>query len=142
MKIGDKNNDYLFNDDNLEKKPSENYIMTYTSRGEFDKFDSNEIKNMFIKKGVQAYDFHDKKNGNGGNISSISFKLKGQDEGKINSVENDLKRENYKIKIRKNDNLKNINNEKISKIKEEKRFKIMPKEILQKKGFTKQFNKY
>ena len=142
LKIGQKNNDILNNTDNANEKPSGNYIMTYTSKGQFDKFDSNELKNMFIKKGMQAYNFHNKNTYNGKNLNSISFKLKGQDEGKINSIENELKNENYKIKIRKDDNLKKFNNEKVNKINEEKRFKIIPKEIIQRKGFSRQFSKY
>jgi hypothetical protein len=142
LKIGEKNSDNLINDDYFNEKPSENYIMTYTSKDQFDKFDSNELKNMFIKKGVQAYNFHNNNNFNGKNVNSISFKLNGQDADKINSIETELKNENYKVKIRKEDNLKKFNNEKVNKIKEEKRFKIMPKEIIQRKGFSRQFAKY
>ena len=142
LKIGEKNSDNLINDDYFNEKPSENYIMTYTSKDQFDIFDSNELKNMFIKKGVQAYNFHNKSNFNGKNVKSISFKLNGQDADKINSIETELKNENYKVKIRKEDNLKKFNNEKVNKIKEEKRFKIMPKEIIQRKGFSRQFAKY
>ena len=142
LKIGEKNSDNLINDDYFNEKPSENYIMTYTSKDQFDKFDSNELKNMFIQKGVQAYNFHNKNNFNGKNVKTISFKLNGQDADKIKSVENELKNENYKVKIRKEDNLKKFNNEKVNKIKEEKRFKIMPKEIIQRKGFSRQFAKY
>ena len=142
LKIGEKNSDNLINDDYFNEKPSENYIMTYTSKDQFDKFDSNELKNMFIKKGVQAYNFHNNNNFNGKNVKSISFKLNGQDADKIKSIETELKNEKYKVKIRKEDNLKKFNNEKVNKIKEEKRFKIMPKEIIQRKGFSRQFAKY
>ena len=142
LKIGEKNNDILINTDNINEKPSANYIMTYTSKGQFDKFDSNELKNMFIKKGMQAYDFDNKNTYNGKNLNSISFKLKGQDTDKINNIEKELKNENYKIKIRKDDNIKKFNNEKVNKMNEEKRFKIMPKEMIQRKGFSRQFSKY
>jgi len=142
LKIGEKNSDNLINDDYFNEKPSENYIMTYTSKDQFDKFDSNELKNMFIKKGIQAYNFHNKNNFNGKNVKSISFKLNGRDADKIKSIETELKNENYKVKIRKEDNLKKFNNEKVNKIKEEKRFKVMPKEIIQRKGFSRQFAKY
>ena len=99
LKIGEKNNNLIFNDDNLDKKPSEKYIMTYTSKGGYDKFDSNEIKNIFGKKGVQAYDIVNKNNYNGRNIKVISFKLKGQNDEKIQKIENELRKENYKLKL-------------------------------------------
>ena len=142
LKINEKNNNIIFNDDKLEKKPSEKYVMTYTSKTKFDKFDSNEIKNIFEKKGVQVYDIHDKNTYNGANLNVVSFKLKGENEKRIQSIENDLKKENYKVKIKKDDNLNKVNKEQINKNKEEKRFKIMPKEIIQIRGFTKKFGKY
>lgn len=147
LKIGETNNNLIDNDDNMNKKPSEKYIMTYTTNSEFDKFDSNEIKNIFIKNGIQAYNFENKNKMNDFNVKNISFKLKGQDEEKINLIENDFKKEKYKLKIRKENNLKNANNvnEKTNKAKrnsEEKRFKIIPKDVLLRKGFVKQFTKY
>ena len=142
LKINDKNNDIIFNDDKLNKKPSEKYVMTYTSKTKFDKFDSNEIKNIFEKKGVQVYDIHDKNTYNGANLNVVSFKLKGENEKRIQSIENDLKKENYKVKIKKDNKLNKANKEQINKNKEEKRFKIMPKEIIQLRGFTKKFGKY
>ena len=143
LKINEKNNDIILNDDNLRKKPSEKYVMTYTSKTKFDKFDSSEIKNIFEKKGVQVYDIHDKNNNfNGRNLNCISFKLKGENDNKIQSIENDLKKENYKVKIKKDVNIKKVNKEQINKNKEEKKFKIMPKEIMERKGFTKKLGKY
>ena len=143
LKINEKNNDIILNDDNLKKKPSEKYVMTYTSNTKFDKFDSSEIKNIFEKKGVQVYDIRDKNNNfNGRNLNCISFKLKGENENKIQSIENYLKKENYKVKIKKDNNIKKANKEQINKNKEEKKFKIMPKEYIERKGFTKNLGKY
>ena len=143
LKINEKNNDIILNDDNLNKKPSEKYVMTYTSNTKFDKFDSSEIKNIFEKKGVQVYDIRDKNNNfNGRNLNCISFKLKGENENKIQSIENYLKKENYKVKIKKDNNIKKANKEQINKNKEEKKFKIMPKEYMERKGFTKNLGKY
>ena len=143
LKINEKNNDIILNDDNLKKKPSEKYVMTYTSNTKFDKFDSSEIKNIFEKKGVQVYDIRDKNNNfNGRNLNCISFKLKGENENKIQSIENYLKKENYKVKIKKDNNIKKANKEQINKNKEEKKFKIMPKEYIETKGFTKNLGKY
>ena len=143
LKINEKNNDIILNDDNLKKKPSEKYVMTYTSNTKFDKFDSSEIKNIFEKKGVQVYDIRDKNNNfNGRNLNCISFKLKGENENKIQSIENYLKKENYKVKIKKDNNIKKPNKEQINKNKEEKKFKIMPKEYIERKGFTKNLGKY
>ena len=143
LKINEKNNDIILNDDNLKKKSSEKYVMTYTSNTKFDKFDSSEIKNIFEKKGVQVYDIHDKNNNfNGRNLNCISFKLKGENENKIQSIENYLKKENYKVKIKKDNNIKKANKEQINKNKEEKKFKIMPKEYIERKGFTKNLGKY
>ena len=136
LKIGDKNHELIFNDNNLNKKPSEKYIMTYTSKGGYDKFDSNEIKNIFGKKGVQAYDIVNKNNYNGRNIKVISFKLKGQNDEKIQKIENELRKENYKLKIQKDNNIKNVNKEKKKENNENKKFKIMPKEIIRRKGFS------
>ena len=127
----------------MKKKPSEKYVMTYTSNTKFDKFDSSEIKNIFEKKGVQVYDIRDKNNNfNGRNLNCISFKLKGENENKIQSIENYLKKENYKVKIKKDNNIKKANKEQINKNKEEKKFKIMPKEYIERKGFTKNLGKY
>ena len=143
LKINEKNNDIILNDDNLKKKPSEKYVMTYTSNTKFDKFDSSEIKNIFEKKGVQVYDIRDKNNNfNGRNLNCISFKLKGENENKIQSIEIYLKKENYKVKIKKDNNIKKPNKEQINKNKEEKKFKIMPKEYIERKGFTKNLGKY
>ena len=143
LKINEKNNDIILNDDNLKKKPSEKYVMTYTSNTKFEKFDSSEIKNIFEKKGVQVYDIRDKNNNfNGRNLNCISFKLKGENENKIQSIENYLKKENYKVKIKKDNNIKKANKEQINKNKEEKKFKIMPKEYIERKGFTKNLGKY
>ena len=143
LKINEKNNDIILNDDNLKKKSSEKYVMTYTSNTKFDKFDSSEIKNIFEKKGVQVYDIHDKNNNfNGRNLNCISFKLKGENENKIQSIENYLKKENYKEKKKKDNNIKKANKEQINKNKEEKKFKIMPKEYIERKGFTKNLGKY
>ena len=138
LKINDKNNNIIFNNDNLKKKPSEKYVMTYLSKSKFDKFDSNELKNIFEKKGVHVYDIHDKNTFTGRNLNAVSFKLKGENENKIQSIENDLKKENYKVKIKKDNNFK----EQINKNKEEKRFKLMPKEVLKRKGFLRQYAKY
>ena len=138
LKINDKNNNIIFNNDNLKKKPSEKYVMTYSSKSKFDKFDSNELKNIFEKKGVHVYDIHDKNTFTGRNLNAVSFKLKGENEDKIQSIENDLKKENYKVKIKKDNNFK----EQINKNKEEKRFKLMPKEVLKRKGFLRQYAKY
>ena len=138
LKINDKNNNIIFNNDNLKKKPSEKYVMTYSSKSKFDKFDSNELKNIFEKKGVHVYDIHDKNTFTGRNLNAVSFKLKGENENKIQSIENDLKKENYKVKIKKDNNFK----EQINKNKEEKRFKLMPKEVLKRKGFLRQYAKY
>jgi hypothetical protein len=138
IKIRKDDNIKKFNNDNLKKKPSEKYVMTYSSKSKFDKFDSNELKNIFEKKGVHVYDIHDKNTFTGRNLNAVSFKLKGENENKIQSIENDLKKENYKVKIKKDNNFK----EKINKNKEEKRFKLMPKEVLKRKGFLRQYAKY
>ena len=142
LKIGEKNNNDDFKEDNLNKKPSDKYIMTYRSKGTYDKFDSSEIKDIFCQKGIQAYDIHSKNSNNLDNINTISFKLKGENEEKIKSVENDLKKENYKLKIRKDDNKNNINNEKFNKVNDEKKFKIMPMERFKRKGNLNKLWKY
>ena len=63
------------------------------------------------------------------------MKLKGNNnKDKIDSIESDLKKEKYKIKIKHGDINKTINNEKINKLSNEKRFKMIPKVNLNRKG--------
>lgn len=137
-KIGDKNdnyNTYINKKLNINEKPSEKYIMAYSSKGQFNKFNKDEIKDIFGQKGIQAYDIDCNNSSNDGYYNTISMKLKGNNnKDKIDSIESDLKKEKYKIKIKQGDINKTINNEKINKLSNEKRFKMIPKVNLNRKG--------
>ena len=137
-KIGDKNdnyNTYINKKININEKPSEKYIMAYSSKGQFNKFNKDEIKDIFGQKGIQAYDIDCNNSSNDGYYNTISMKLKGNNnKDKIHSIESDLKKEKYKIKIKQGDINKTINNEKINKLSNEKRFKMIPKVNLNRKG--------
>ena len=107
-KIGDKTGNYITYINNINEKPSDKYIMAYASKGKFNKFNKDEIKDIFGQKGLQAYDSNCNNSSNDGYYNTISMKLKGNNKDKINSIESDLKKEKYKIKIKKGDINKTI----------------------------------
>ena len=73
---------------------------------------------------------------NDNNMSEINEKENNEIDEKIQKIENELRKENYKLKIQKDNNIKNVNKEKKKENNEEKKFKIMPKEIIRRKGFS------
>ena len=159
-KIGQKKS--INNVNKKQEKKSEHdftdYVLTYATKGTFEKFGENEIKKMFEKNGVHIYDVH-KNMFDKGNYNMIKFKVRDDKEGqealnqKINNIEQNLGK-NYKVKINreKKKNLKlnsknfvsnpgaklGILNENIGVYNNAKYTKI-PDNIRNKKGFSKQF---
>ena len=106
-----KNLDKNFN--NLKKHDDYNihdFILSYDSKAKnaknnFDKFDENEIKLLFSKKGIHAYDIQ-KNQFDNGKYNVIKFKVR-ENEGenslkeKMKEIENDFIEKKYKICIEK-----------------------------------------
>ena len=140
-------------------------MITYSKKGQnFGKFNDLEIKNMFGKKGIHVYDIHYSPLKNG-NYNTISFKVMGNDNKnqitkRVKMVQEDLKKNNYKVNIEKGEqrnrkkNTRGFLNNSAEKrgiffdtsYNRSSRFKIMPEEYKKRKGFTKEFigidNKY
>ena len=148
---------------NIDKKINENkdagyhdYVITYSLKGnQFDKFEDHEIKNMFGKKGINVYDIH-KNPFVKGNSNTINLKISGNDSNnqlneKIKSIQDDLKKKNYRISIEKDDKNKKKGHRKINQSGSMgefpkttvnaggTRFKIMPPEYKVRRGFIKEF---
>ena len=159
-KIGKKKN--MNNSNKKPEKKSEHdftdYVLTYATKGNFEKFGENEIKNLFEKNGVHIYDIH-KNMFDKGTYNMVKFKVRDDKEGqdalnqKITNIEKDLGK-NYKVKINKEKkknlkiNSKNfvsnpgaklgILNENIGMHNNAKYTKI-PDNIKNKKSFSRQF---
>ena len=158
-KIGKKKN--MNNSNKKPEKKSEHdftdYVLTYATKGNFEKFGENEIKNLFEKNGVHIYDIH-KNMFDKGTYNMVKFKVRDDKEGqdalnqKITNIEKDLGK-NYKVKINKEKkknlkiNSKNfvsnpgaklgILNENIG-VHDNAKYTKIPAEIRQKKNFSKQ----
>ena len=155
-KINNKNINIKNNENNLNYI---DYIITYGLKGNtFDNYTENEIKNFFCKKGINVTNIHKNTFGKGKKYNTINLKIidnnnkNGEINKKIKLIQEELNKNNYKIKIEKgnkSNNIKNIVNnpgekvailkDDISNKKERNKFKIMPKEYIARKGFTKQF---
>ena len=136
------------------------YVITYATKGnQFEKFDEVDIKKLFGAKGIQAYDVH-KNPFDKGNYNTISLKIKGNDNkelyDRVKMVQNDLRKKNYKINIErgavKNHGIKHgrlvsnpgakigiIHDSSTKNYYDGSQYKIMPPEMLARKGFAKQF---
>ena len=155
--------DKVNHNQNLLNKKGENnleyhdYTITYGTKGNnFENYNENEIKNLFGKKGINVYDIHKNTFGKG-KINTIELKISGNNNSdeinkKIKLIQEELNKKNYKIKIEKGNKSNNIkkfvNNpggkiaimkDNFSNKNEEPRFKLMPNDYRDKKGFTKQF---
>ena len=153
-RISNDLNNYNTNDNTFH-----DYVITYATKGnnQFEKFDEIDIQKLLGAKGILAYDIH-KNPFDKGNYNTINIKLKGNDTNnelynKVKKVQDDLRKQNYKINIEKgvvknhgkkggkmmlkpgskmvvvNDNKNN----------EGGKYKMMPKEVKARKGFTKEF---
>ena len=132
------------------------YILTYGTKDQFEKFGENEIKKIFEKNGVHIYDVRKNMFDRGG-YNTINFKVGDNKElnidKKINDIENNLSK-NYKVKINKEKkkdvkiNYKNFINNPGSKVgvlnenigkDNNTKFNKMPKQIMRRKDFSRQF---
>ena len=165
-KTGDKNIKKIDKNLNNVKKHDDynihDFVLSYDSnpkneKNSFDKFSENEIKLLFSKKGIHAYNIQ-KNQFDNRKYNVIKFRVR-ENEGeaslvkKIKEIENDFKNKEYKICIEKDveketkKNLKHIVNVPRSKVamfsENDKKNTLKKKEPLQIKNqskFTKQFN--
>ena len=159
-KIGNKKGN-IITKKTLEEKSGHDftdYVLTYGTKDNFEKFGENDIKKMFEKNGVHIYDVH-KNMFDKGSYNVIKFKVREDKEGqdalnnKMNNIEKNLGK-NYKIKINKEKkknvklNTKNfvsnpgaklgILNENIG-VHDNAKYTKIPDNIRNKKAFSKQF---
>ena len=127
-----KNLDKNFNNvKNYDDYKIHDFIISYDSKAKndknnFDKFSESEIKLLFSKKGIHAYDIQ-KNQFDNGKYNTIKFKVR-DNEGenslkeKMKEIENDFIKKEYKICIEKDiekekkKNLRNITNAPGSKV--------------------------
>ena len=134
------------------------YVITYPLKGnQFEKFDEYDIQKIFETRGIKTYDVH-KNPFDKGNYNMINLKIAGNDKNnelynKVKLVQEELKKQNYKINIEKGGNKVKkgkmvvrpgskigMLQENMFKGNEGSKFKIMPKELKARKGFAKQFD--
>ena len=157
--ITDKIN-HIDNKKITNNKNFDNYIITYGIRegNNFEKYNENEIKNIFGKKGINVYDIHKNNFARGKSYNTIELKIAGNNinnelNKKIKLIQDDLIKKNCKVKIekiKKSNNIKKtvtnpggkiaIMKENILNKKEENKYKMMPNEYKTKSNFTKQFS--
>ena len=145
------------NDNNID---FHDYVITYGTKGnQFEKYDENDIKRMFGMKGVQVYDIQRNPFGKG-DYNTVKFKVRYDENNsdvmnnKIQSIEDDLNKQNYRLKIEKEEeknfkkNDRNFVGNPGAKIgimvepgnaDSNAKYKMIPNNIRQKKGFSKQF---
>ena len=100
------NNNNNINNNNSNDNLYHDYVITYSVKGnKFEKLDEVGIQELFKKKGIRAYnvqkDCFDK-----GNYNTINIKFLGNDDknqlyNKVKKVQDELRKENYKINIEK-----------------------------------------
>ena len=157
--ITDKIN-HIDNKKIANNKNFDNYIITYGIRegNNFEKYNENEIKNIFGKKGINVYDIHKNNFARGRSYNTIELKIAGNNinndlNKRIKLIQDDLIKKNCKVKIekiKKSNNIKKtvtnpggkiaIMKENIINKKEENKYKMMPNEYKTKSNFTKQFS--
>ena len=157
--ITDKIN-HIDNKKIANNKNFDNYLITYGIKGgnNFEKYNENEIKNIFGKKGINVYDIHKNNFARGKSYNTIELKIAGNNinnelNKKIKLIQDDLIKKNCKVKIekiKKSNNIKKtvtnpggkiaIMKENIMNKKEENKYKMMPNEYKTKSNFTKQFS--
>ena len=157
--ITDKIN-HIDNKKITNNKNFDNYIITYGIKGgnNFEKYNENEIKNIFGKKGINVYDIHKNNFARGRSYNTIELKIAGNNinndlNKRIKLIQDDLIKKNCKVKIekiKKSNNIKKtvtnpggkiaIMKENIINKKDENKYKMMPNEYKTKRNFTKQFS--
>ena len=155
-----KVNERKFNVKNDNNIDYHDYVITYgTKNNQFEKYDESDIKKMFNMKGVQIYDIQ-KNPFDKGDYNTVKFKVRYDENNndiinnKIKNVEDDLNRQNYRLKIEKEGekNFKKSDRNFVgnpgSKVgimmdygnnDNNNKYKTMPDNVKQKKGFSKQF---
>ena len=159
-KVNERNDkrNFVRNNTNNNDNIYHDYVITYSTKGgnDFEKFEDFEIQKMFASKGLQTYDIH-KDPFYKGNYNMIHLKIKGNDRNdqlydKVKRVEEQLRREDYKINIEKDEDKNNGKNygKLVSKpgsnsgifnenTDEDSKYKVMPNNVKSRKGFTKEF---
>ena len=142
-----KNNKTLNNSKNKNDYKVHDYTLVYsTKHNKFDKFENDDIKKIFGKKGVHIYDV--KKNELGiGDLNSVKFRVRETEENnennieeKIKLVEEDFIKNKYKVSINKDKIKKNTKDNRNPKEKEAKtRIVKTPYKTKGQKYFTNQF---
>ena len=159
IKVGQK--DKKENEKEIGKKAGHDfldYILSYSTKGQFEKFEEGDIKKIFGSKGIHVYDIQ-KNMFDKGTYNTIKFKVrKNEEEGnlkqKLEEVKKELEKKDYKIQInpeKKKDIKKNsknfvsnpgaklgILNENVGNYNNAKHTKI-PEKIRKKNSFSNQF---
>ena len=157
-KVNHVNSNQNGNKNNGKKLEYYDYTITYGIKGNnFENYTEHEIKNLFGKKGINVYEIHKNNFGKGKKYNTINIKIAGNNKNdelnkKIKLIQDELIKNNYKLKIEKgnkSNKIKNIVNnpggklaimkDNVNNKKEEEKFKIMSAEYKAKRGFTKQF---
>jgi len=149
--VTDKPTNINRNNNDNEDYGYHDFVITYPLKNnQFEKFDEKDIQKLFGTKGVNVYDVH-KNPFPKENYNTITLKVKGSDynnelTSKVKSVQEDLKRKNYKVNIEKGTkkNVKKNNqradNNPSNPMNAGSTYKVMPPEYMQKKGFTNEYN--
>ena len=149
--VTDKPTNINRNNNDNEDYGYHDFVITYPLKNnQFEKFDEKDIQKLFGTKGVNVYDVH-KNPFPKENYNTITLKIKGNDinnelTSKVKSVQEDLKRQNYKLNIEKGTkkNVKKNNqrteNNPSNPMNAGSTYKVMPPEYMQKKGFTNEYS--
>ena len=149
--VTDKPTNINRNNNDNEDYGYHDFFITYPLKNnQFEKFNENDIQKLFGTKGVNVYDVH-KNPFPKENYNTITLKVKGNDvnnelTNKVKLVQEDLKRKNYQVNIEKGikQNAKKISqrtgNNPSNPMNAGSVYKVMPKEYIQKKGFTNQYS--
>jgi len=149
--VTDKPTNINRNNNDNEDYGYHDFVITYPLKNnQFEKFDEKDIQKLFGAKGVNVYDVH-KNPFPKENYNTITLKVKGSDynnelTSKVKSVQEDLKRKNYKVNIEKGTkkNIKKNNqrtdNNPSNPMNAGSTYKVMPPEYMQKKGFTNEYS--
>ena len=149
--VTDKPTNINRNNNENEDYGYHNFVITYPLKNnQFEKFDEKDIQKLFGAKGVNVYDVH-KNPFPKENYNTITLKVKGSDynnelTSKVKSVQENLKRKNYKVNIEKGTkkNVKKNNqradNNPSNPMNAGSTYKVMPPEYMQKKGFTNEYS--
>ena len=112
-KFKNKNKDLVIKVGQKEKKEKEigaktghdfcDYVLSYPTKGQFEKFDEGDIKKMFGSKGIHIYDVQ-KNMFDKGTYNTIKFKVRENEEDgnlnqKIEDFKKELEKKDYKIQI-------------------------------------------